>query len=134
MQKFFLCLALYNLHFHFLHGNVLNCQSQGTVIYRPLPPHPLWIPSHWPIKCFRQVLLIRIMLCYSNLARSLPPLLSLLLLLRCYCFRSLVASKAKVGLKETRSQQHHTFLMFMEKELKLKTMFFTSLQTSIFLL
>ena len=31
-----------------------------------LPPPP-WILGHWPLKCFCQVFLIRIMLCYSKL-------------------------------------------------------------------
>ena len=64
----------------------------------------------------------------------LLPLLSLLLSLCSHCFPLLIANKSVVGLKRTRAQQHQTFSMFMGKELNLKTTFFTSLQTSIFLL
>ena len=37
VHKFFFPLALYNLHFHFLPGNVLNCHSQKTGFYPPVP-------------------------------------------------------------------------------------------------
>ena len=45
-----------------------------------LPP---WITSHWPLKCFRQVFLIRIMLCYWKLARGCCHFYS-------YCYRAML--------------------------------------------
>ena len=131
MHKYFFHLALYNLHFHFLPGNVLNCLSQGTVLYVHYHPLTPWILDHWPLKCFCQAFLICIMLLFEACSRLLP-LLSLQLLLCCYCFCLLVTSKPVVSLNRTRSQQRQTFLMFMGKELNLKTMFFTSLKTSVF--
>ena len=93
-----------------------------------LLPSP-WIPGLWTLKNFLQVFLICIMLSCSKLGRDCCHFYPY-----CYRYVAIVFSKPVVSLDRTRSQQCQTFLTFMGKEFSLKTMFFTSLKTSIFLL